>query len=147
MGTDYPAGRPGFRPSHPGAVLRRDLEALGATQEEFADHIGVSRQTISAVIAGRSGMSVELAVKVARAVGGETRFWTNLQTAYDAWDIEKKPGVVSIRKMKLSRLASLGAVSGGKSGASGKSASAVRAKTAAKRTTSRRGKSVRLKSA
>ena len=59
MATDLPAGPSGFRPTHPGVVLRLDLEAIGATQEAFADHIGVTRQTISAILSGRSSMTVE----------------------------------------------------------------------------------------
>jgi antitoxin HigA-1 len=108
MATDLPAGRPGFRPTHPGVILRHDIEALGVTQEAFADHIGVTRQTISAVIAGRSKLTIELACKISHAIGGSPQFWANLQTAHDVWDIERKPKVAAIKKIRMSRSAMMG---------------------------------------
>ncbi len=93
-------GRPGFRPLHPGTVLRHDLEALGMSQEAFAEHIGVTRQTVNAIIAGRSSLTAETAAKVARAIGGSTQFWMNMQTAHDAWDAERRPGLSRIKRIK-----------------------------------------------
>ena len=100
MAIDEPAGRPGFRPLHPGAVLKHDLAALGITQENFAAHINVSRQTISAIIAGRSKLSAELAAKISRSIGGSTLFWLNLQIAHDAWAADREPEVRLIRRVK-----------------------------------------------
>jgi antitoxin HigA-1 len=108
MATDFPAGRPGFRPTHPGVILRHDIEALGVTQEAFADHIGVTRQTISAIIAGRSKLTTELACKISQAIGGSPQFWANCQTAHDVWQIEREPKVAAIKKIKMPRLAKSG---------------------------------------
>lgn len=103
MAIDEPAGRPGFRPLHPGAVLRHDLAALGISQENFAGHINVSRQTISAILAGRSKLSAELAAKISRSVGGSTLFWLNLQTAHDAWGADREPDLHLIRRVKAAK--------------------------------------------
>jgi antitoxin HigA-1 len=100
MAVDFPAGRPGFRPLHPGAVLRHDLEALGLTQEAFAEHIGVSRQTVSAIISGRSRLTVEIACRISKAIGGSAQFWMNLQTAHDVWQAERTPAVKSIKRVR-----------------------------------------------
>ena len=105
-----PAGRPGFQPTHPGIVLRGNLAAMGATQEAFADHIGVTRQTISAVLSGRSAMTVELAAKVARAIGGSTQFWVNMQAAHDVWAAEKTEAVHRITKWRNPRDAVTGKI-------------------------------------
>ena len=100
MAADSPAGRPGFRPTHPGLVLRHDIEALGLTQEAFADHIGVTRQTVSAIIAGRSRLTVEIACRVSKAVGGTAQFWMNLQTAHDVWQTERTPAIKTIKRVR-----------------------------------------------
>lgn len=103
MAIDEPAGRPGFRPLHPGAVLKHDLTALGISQENFAGHINVSRQTVSAILAGRSKLSAELAAKISRSIGGSTLFWLNLQTAHDAWAADRAPEVRMIRRVKVAK--------------------------------------------
>ena len=100
MAADTPAGRPGFRPSHPGLILRHDLEAHQLTQEAFADHIGVSRQTVSAVLAGRNRMTVDMACRVSKAIGGSAQFWMNLQIAHDVWEVERTPAVKTIKKFR-----------------------------------------------
>src|SRR5215471_15078913 len=48
MEGEKAAGRPGFRPVHPGRIIKRNIDALGLTIEAFADHIGTSRQTVHA---------------------------------------------------------------------------------------------------
>jgi antitoxin HigA-1 len=103
MAIDEPAGRPGFRPLHPGAILRHDLAALGISQENFAVHINVSRQTVSAILAGRSKLSAELAAKISRSIGGSTLFWLNLQTAHDAWAADREPQVRLIQRVNAGK--------------------------------------------
>jgi hypothetical protein len=49
MEGDKAAGRSGFRPVHPGRIIKRNIDALGLTIEAFADHIGTSRQTVHAI--------------------------------------------------------------------------------------------------
>ncbi len=103
MAIDEPAGRPGFRPLHPGAILRHDLSALGISQENFAGHIKVSRQTINAIITGRSKLTADLAAKISRSVGGSTQFWLNLQTGHDAWQADRHPEVRTIKRVKAAK--------------------------------------------
>ncbi|WP_245269262.1 HigA family addiction module antitoxin [Rhodomicrobium udaipurense] len=48
-----------FRPHHPGEVLREDiLPALGMTVKELAEHLGVTRQTLSGLLHERRAASV-----------------------------------------------------------------------------------------
>ena len=42
---------PSRRPTHPGAILREDvLPELDITQSAFANHLGVSRLTVSEIL-------------------------------------------------------------------------------------------------
>jgi addiction module HigA family antidote len=100
MAGDTPAGRPGFRPVHPGRIVRRNLDALGMSVEAFADHIGTSRQTVHAIIAGRSAVGPEMAVRLGRAFNTTPQFWLNLQANHVVWEIERLKSVAHIQPIK-----------------------------------------------
>ena len=100
MAIEAPAGRPGFRPAHPGRIVRRNLEALGVTQDGLARHIGVTRQTISAIIAGRSTVTPDLAARLAKAFNTTAKFWSVMQSNHDVWDAERKPAIAKIRVLR-----------------------------------------------
>jgi antitoxin HigA-1 len=59
------------------------------TVEVFADHIGTSRQTVHAIIAGRSAVGAEMAVRLGRAFNVTPQFWLNMQTNYDVWELDR----------------------------------------------------------
>jgi antitoxin HigA-1 len=100
MGSDLPAGRPGFRPAHPGRILKRNIDALGITIEAFADHIGTSRQTVHAIIAGRSAVREEMAVRLARAFKTSPQFWLNMQVNHVVWEFERLQNLRRIRPLR-----------------------------------------------
>ena len=79
------------KPTHPGAVLREDvLPELGWTQGELATRLLVSRQTVSDLLHERKAMTAEMAIRVARAVGGSPQSWIRMQVALDLWTAELK---------------------------------------------------------
>lgn len=100
MVDNEPAGGPGFRPSHPGRILRRAIDALGIPIEKFADRIGVSRQTIHNILSARSAVTADVAARLGRALGNSALFWTNLQSRHDVWAAEQRPEVRLVRKIK-----------------------------------------------
>jgi hypothetical protein len=82
---------PNRKPTHPGAVLREDvLPELGWTQGELATRLLVSRQTVSDLLHERKAMTAEMAIRVARAVGGSPLSWIRMQEALDLWTAELK---------------------------------------------------------
>jgi addiction module HigA family antidote len=94
------AGRPGFRPVHPGRIIKRNIDALGLTIEAFADHIGTWRQTVHAIIAGRTAVRKEMAVHLARAFKTTPQFWLNLQSNHVVWELERLHRLDRIRPLK-----------------------------------------------
>jgi antitoxin HigA-1 len=71
-------------PAHPGEVLREYLpESLGVT--ESAKRLGVTRQALSAVLNGRSGVSAEMALRLEAALGTSAEMWLEMQAGYDLW--------------------------------------------------------------
>ncbi len=71
-------------PAHPGEVLREYLpENLGVT--EAAKRLGVTRQSLSALLNGRSGVSAEMALRLEGALGTSAEMWLEMQAGYDLW--------------------------------------------------------------
>ena len=82
---------PNRRPTHPGAILREDiLPQLHITQSVFADHLGVSRLTVSEILHEKRGVSAEMAVRIAKVIGGTPESWLHMQEAVDLWEVEQK---------------------------------------------------------
>ena len=82
---------PNRMPTHPGAVLREDvLPELGWAQTELAARLMVSRQTVSDLLHERKSVTAEMAIRIARAVGGTPESWLRMQEALDLWAAQMK---------------------------------------------------------
>jgi addiction module HigA family antidote len=82
---------PNRKQTHPGAVLREDvLPELAWTQGEFATRLMVSRQTVSDLLHEKKAVTAEMAIRIARAVGGTPESWLRMHEALDLWTAEIK---------------------------------------------------------
>jgi addiction module HigA family antidote len=80
-----------MEPAHPGEILREDIfPALGLTVAEAARQLRVSRQMLHSILAGRSAVSPEMAVRLGRFCGNGAAFWLRLQAVHDLWHAERK---------------------------------------------------------
>lgn len=78
-------------PPHPGFILKEDvLPELGLTVTEAAAQLGVSRVALSRVINGRAAISAELAIRLAKWLGGRAEIWLQAQLQHDLWQAEQK---------------------------------------------------------
>lgn len=79
-------------PTHPGAILRENvLPSLpGMSISAFARHLGVSRQTLHSVLAERSGVSAEMALRLGTLLGNGAKLWLDMQTKFDLLQAEAK---------------------------------------------------------
>jgi antitoxin HigA-1 len=69
---------------HPGELLREDvIPALGRTRTEIAHHLGVSRQTLHAILTERAPVTPEMALRLGKLCGNGPELWLGLQTRYD----------------------------------------------------------------
>lgn len=83
---------PKMEPAHPGEMLREDvLPSLGLTVTDAARQLRVSRQMLHSILAERSAVSPEMAVRLGRFCGNGAAFWLRMQTAHDLWHAERKP--------------------------------------------------------
>ena len=78
-------------PIHPGAILRElYLPGVGVTQTELADRLGVSRRTVSMIVNETRPISVDMAHRLARALGTSPELWLRLQNARDVWQAARE---------------------------------------------------------
>jgi addiction module HigA family antidote len=74
----------GLPPVHPGEIIREDiLPSVGLSVTAAAKALGVSRQMLHGILAGRKPLSAVMCLKVARLFGGSPDVWMRLQAAYD----------------------------------------------------------------
>ncbi|MFK0732053.1 MAG: HigA family addiction module antitoxin [Gloeotrichia echinulata GP01] len=74
------------RPIHPGEVIADILDDLDINHTKFAEILGVSNQTIQEVINGERAITVDIAIRLGKALGNGPRLWLNLQQKVDVWD-------------------------------------------------------------
>jgi antitoxin HigA-1 len=73
-----------LKPMHPGEMLREDiLPSLGKSKSEIASLLGVSRPTLYDVLNEERPVTPNLALRLARLIGGSAETWLRLQDAYD----------------------------------------------------------------
>src|SRR5436309_14687496 len=78
-------------PTHPGEVLREDvLPALSLSVSEAARQLRVTRQTLHRVLAGKSGVSPEMAVRLGKFCGNGPGIWLRMQQSFDLWHAERR---------------------------------------------------------
>ena len=83
-------GPPAWRPSHPGELLREDiLPALRLTVTAAAEKLGVSRQTLHAILSERSSVTPEMAVRLGKLCGDGPDIWLRMQMAHDLWQAKR----------------------------------------------------------
>ena len=80
-----------FEPTHPGEMLREELECRGITQTKLAAEIGIKVSLLNELINGKRDFTMEYAMLIEAALGIEADFWINLQTAYNKGKIRKDP--------------------------------------------------------
>jgi antitoxin HigA-1 len=78
------------RPVHPGEVISDVLEDLEMTQTRFAEILGVSRRSVNEIIQGKRPITVDMAIRIGKALGNGPQLWLNLQQKVDIWDAVQK---------------------------------------------------------
>ena len=90
-------------PPHPGEIVRHEcLKPLGLTVTRAAKGLGVTRQTLSDLVNERSGVSVEMAVRLSKAFGSSPETWLRMQMAYDLWQARDRAESIQVEKFAIS---------------------------------------------
>ena len=89
-------------PPHPGRSIRSAcLEPLGLSISEGAKILGVSRQALNNVIAGKSAISPEMAIRLTKAFGSTEETWLRMQLAYDLAMARRNEGKIKIHRQSV----------------------------------------------
>ena len=87
-------------PPHPGEILRElCLEPLGISVTDAAKALGVARKTLSSILNGHSGISPEMAIRLAKAFDTSPESWLNQQVQYDLWEAEQNCRKLHVKKL------------------------------------------------
>lgn len=88
------------KPPHPGEILRElCLVPLGLSVTETAESLGVSRNTLSAILNGRAGISPEMAIRLSIAFNTTAESWLQQQLQFDLWNAERGRKRLRVRKL------------------------------------------------
>ena len=87
-------------PTHPGKILLEDfLKPKGMTQVALTHKMGVIRNTIWLLTAGRCDITPRIAILLARVLGTTEMYWMNLQASVDLAKAHKRMKYRPARKV------------------------------------------------
>ena len=73
-------------PPHPGEFIRAVyLEPLGLTGRQLATKLDVSPSTVARLLTGKSDVSPEMALRLAKTLGRSAESWLAMQQHRDLW--------------------------------------------------------------
>jgi antitoxin HigA-1 len=82
---------PNRQPTHPGEIIREDvLPALRLTVSGAAAKLGVSRQTLHAILTEKASITPAMAMRIGKLCGNGPGLWLRMQVARDLWTAERK---------------------------------------------------------
>lgn len=85
-----------FNAPHPGELLREYIDDTPVTTAAKA--LGVTRVSLSRILNGHTGISADMAIRLADALDTSPEFWLNLQMQYDLWTAsqQKRPPIAKL---------------------------------------------------
>ncbi|WP_417598545.1 HigA family addiction module antitoxin [Oceanospirillum sp.] len=90
-------------PAHPGEILKElVIETLELTITDVAEHLDVSRKTLSKVLNGKGAITPEMALRLELVFGKPSAdHWLRLQSAYDLWQARQQQGTLQVSPYNL----------------------------------------------
>lgn len=90
-----------YVPTHPGNVLKDELQARGIRQKRFAEIISVSYTMLNEINNCKRPVSTEMALILEAALGINASLWNNMQSRYN---LERHVGTKIIQvSLRLSK--------------------------------------------
>jgi addiction module HigA family antidote len=72
------------KPTHPGEILDElYIKPLNLNLQKLADRLGIARNTLFKIRAGKANVTPSIALSLAEAFDTTPQLWLNLQQAYD----------------------------------------------------------------
>ena len=87
-------------PPHPGEIIREEcLKPLGLTVTAAATGLGITRKALSELLNGHTGLSPEMAIRLAKVFGSSAETWLRLQMQYDLWQAEQRAETIQVERL------------------------------------------------
>jgi addiction module HigA family antidote len=89
-------------PPHPGEFITEVyLEPNNLSGRELAVKLEVAASTLNRILNGTSGLSPDMALRLAKALGRSPESWLAMQYNYDLWQARKNVKLEKVRKVRL----------------------------------------------
>lgn len=90
------------RPPHPGEFIRETyLLPCYLSCRFLAERLDVSASTLNRILKEQSGISPDMALRLAKALGRSPESWLAMQDAYDLWVAQKTAKLGRVEKIVL----------------------------------------------
>ncbi|MDR2087041.1 MAG: HigA family addiction module antidote protein [Dysgonamonadaceae bacterium] len=93
-------------PTHPGEVLKDEIEYRGISQKKFAVQIGVQYTALNEILNGKRPVNVQFAMLVEAALGIDAELWVKMQTRYNML-MAKKDKTFSKRLAEIRKISAI----------------------------------------
>ncbi|MEO1246782.1 MAG: HigA family addiction module antitoxin [Pseudomonadota bacterium] len=89
-------------PPHPGEFIRETyIQPFDISVRSLADSLDVAPSTLARIVAERSGISPEMALRLSKALGRSPESWLAMQHNFDLWQARKSANLSGIRKIQF----------------------------------------------
>ena len=89
-------------PPHPGEFIRATyIEPFDISIRSLAESLGVSPSTLTRLIGQRSGVSPEMALRLAKALGRSPESWLAMQHNYDLYQAKKVADLSEVKRIEF----------------------------------------------
>jgi addiction module HigA family antidote len=92
--------------SHPGKLLKLEIEARKLAPGKLAQALAVPPRRIADILRGRRSIDPDTAIRLGRFFGNDAQFWMDLQTQHDLSVVEAERGAAIAAAVR--RVASIG---------------------------------------
>jgi antitoxin HigA-1 len=90
-------------PPHPGEILRDDIfPALAISKAALARQLGISARKLGSLLAERTPVTVDLALRLGTVLGYGPRYWLGLQMHHDIW-LTEQPNTLKLKPLTWRR--------------------------------------------
>lgn len=81
-------------PTHPGDVLKEEIESRGISQKKFAELLSVPYTQLNEILNGKRPVSSDFALMVEAALGINPELLINMQNRYNMAIAKQKPALI-----------------------------------------------------
>jgi addiction module HigA family antidote len=86
--------------SHPGRLLKREMDARSLSANRLAIDLAVPSGRIVDIVNGRRSITADTAIRLGRYFGNGAQFWLDLQSQYDIATVERERGAEIARRVR-----------------------------------------------